>query len=265
MADYLVFRLYGPMSSWGMIAVGESRHSADHPSRSALLGLLGSALGVRRDEEERQLDLIAAWRFGIKLWSPGAPLRDYHTVQAPRKQGSVLFRTRRQELYRNPAAVNTLLSTREYRLDSVSIVAVERTGHAAWTLAELREALLRPQFALFLGRKSCPLALPLAPEIITSPTVRAALDSPQRELAELGWFGKGEQAPWPSRHDKHRLRLAHPRYFWEDGMVPQEATAKGGDLHPALENFRHDQPLSRRRWQFEPRREWVYSPPEETR
>ena len=46
MTDYLLLRLYGPLASWGEIAVGESRHSAVQPSRSALLGLLGAALGI---------------------------------------------------------------------------------------------------------------------------------------------------------------------------------------------------------------------------
>lgn len=261
MADYLVFRLYGPMSSWGTIAVGESRHSADHPSRSALLGLLGSALGIRRSDEDRQRDLTAAWRFGIKLWSPGVLLRDYHTVQAPRKQSKVRFRTRHQEL--TAPIVNTLLSSREYRLDSVSVVALERTDQAAWTLAELREGLLRPQFALYLGRKSCPLALPLAPQIVAADSLRAALDSPQSELAALGWFGKSNPAPWPSDHDRRRLGIRNPRYYWENGMVPDEATAYGGDFHPSLDTVRYDQPLSRKRWQFEPRRESVFTPPED--
>jgi CRISPR system Cascade subunit CasD len=35
--EYLLFRLYGPMASWGEIAVGEMRHSEVKPSKSALL------------------------------------------------------------------------------------------------------------------------------------------------------------------------------------------------------------------------------------
>jgi CRISPR system Cascade subunit CasD len=53
MSQYLVFQLHGPMASWGVDAPGEVRHSHELPSRSALLGLLAAALGIRRDEEER--------------------------------------------------------------------------------------------------------------------------------------------------------------------------------------------------------------------
>ncbi len=44
MDNYLVFQLYAPLAAWGGQAVGQERPSDDHPSRSALLGLLAAAL-----------------------------------------------------------------------------------------------------------------------------------------------------------------------------------------------------------------------------
>ncbi len=52
MTEYLVFRLYAPLASWGEAAVGESRPTATYPGRGAIIGLLGAALGVRRDDDE---------------------------------------------------------------------------------------------------------------------------------------------------------------------------------------------------------------------
>ena len=47
MSELLVFRLFGPLASWGEIAVGQVRPSAVRPTRSALLGLLaGGVVGV---------------------------------------------------------------------------------------------------------------------------------------------------------------------------------------------------------------------------
>ena len=51
--DYLVFRLYGPMCSWGDIAVGEVRPSTVHPAKSAILGLIAAALGIKRPDTAR--------------------------------------------------------------------------------------------------------------------------------------------------------------------------------------------------------------------
>ncbi len=268
MARYLLFRLYGPMCSWGEIAVGESRHTADRPSRSALLGLLGAALGVPRSDDEGQQALSASWRFGLKLLSAGTLLRDYHTVQAPRKERKVVHRTRREELG-TATVVNTLLSSREYRLDSISLIAVESTPEARWTLEELQSALRTPRFTLYLGRKSCPLAVPLAPQLIDAPELRTALDAPQLPLAELAHLSRRSRnrataedppTPWPSGTDRYRLRLGAPRLYWEQGMVPLRDTEPGGPLSPSFEFIRHDQPLSRRRWQFAPRREWGHTP-----
>lgn len=247
MTDYLLLRLYGPMASWGEIAVGESRHSAVHPSRSALLGLLGAALGIERGDEAGQQTLIQGYRFGIKLECPGSPLRDYHTVQVGVPPRKTRFRSRRQELAADK--VDTMLSTREYRCDSLALVAVEALPDAPCNLEQLAAALRRPHFPLYLGRKSCPLALPLAPKVVGATTLREALDSNGRPSL-LGLLDDREpQQTWPSRMDRQCFRLGQVRYYWEDGMEAGMAAS--------FDSWRHDQPLSRSRWQFAPRREWV--------
>ncbi len=246
MTDYLLLRLYGPMASWGEIAVGESRHSAVHPSRSALLGLLGAALGIERDDDGAQQALIRGYRFGIKLECPGMPLRDYHTVQYGVPPRKMRFRSRRQELLADK--VGTLLSTREYRCDSLALVAVEALPGAPYSLEQLSEALQRPYFPLYLGRKSCPLALPLAPVKVSTATLREALDgTPQGSLLAL--LERETQQAWPNAADRRAFRPEQARYYWEDGM--------DSGMEASFDSWRHDQPLSRRRWQFAPRREWV--------
>ena len=262
MAEYLVFRLYGPLASWGEIAVGESRHSASHPSRSALLGLFGAALGVRRDDEARQQQLFASFHFGVKLAATGTPLRDYHTVQVPPQRSKVVYRTRRQETA-DKLQLSALLSSREYRCDSVAIVAAQTNANSSWTLQQVSDALKRPHFTLYLGRKSCVPALPLAPLVMNISTLREALDAPQVSLSSLVQRRNRsklapqevllEQSPemqWPTPEDRYLLRSGTARYFWEESMEfgPEKD----------MEQVRHDQPISRRRWQFAPRREWVY-------
>lgn len=248
MADYLVFRLYGPLASWGEIAVGESRHSAVNPSRSALLGLLGAALGIERTDDDGQAALTAGYQFGVKLVSAGSPMRDYHTVQAPPQQAKVQYRTRRQELI-DESRVGTLLSSREYRCDSIAVVAVLAREGAPRTLDELADALRRPVFPLYLGRKSCPLALPLGPQLVQAETLRLALDSAaQCSLTDLP--KKPTPGAWPSPSDKWAFRPGQARYYWETGM--------DAGMPVSFQADRNDEPLSRRRWQFVPRRESVH-------
>ncbi len=253
MTDYLVMRLYGPLASWGEIAVGEMRHSAVHPSRSALLGLLAAALGIEREDEGEQQRLVYGYRFGIKLECIGSPLRDYHTVQsgvAPRK---VSFRSRRQEL--QAQKVDTILSAREYRCDSLAVVAVEGQESAPYALTQLADALRRPYFPLYLGRKSCPLSLPLDPRIIQVGSLREALDTPCGSL--LGLLERNPEKAWPTPSDRRFLRPGAQRYYWEEGME--------AGMEANFETVRHDQPLSRSRWQFAPRHENVRIEGGETR
>jgi CRISPR system Cascade subunit CasD len=246
-ADYLVFRLYGPLASWGEIAVGESRHSAVYPSKSALLGLLGAAVGVRRNDDAGQQALFSGYRFGIQLLSAGSPLRDYHTVQSPAQQRNVRYRSRRQELA-DSSRIGTLLSTREYRCDSLSVVAAEALPEARWSLPELAEALRHPHFPLYLGRKSCPPALPLMPQLVSAENVQSAIKN-ARQPSLLALMGRNPEQAWPSQADKRVLRLYPARFYWEEGMA--------SGMAEEMQIMRHDQPLSRRRWQFAPRREWV--------
>ena len=130
--DYLVFRLYGPMCSWGDIAVGEVRPSTMHPSKSAILGLIAAALGIKRpntahDDTERQpskrhIAPLRGYGFAVRIDAPGVPLVDYHTAQVPSSgtgRNRRQFATRRDELLAVPRAeLNTILSRRDYRVDA---------------------------------------------------------------------------------------------------------------------------------------------------
>lgn len=255
---YLLFRLYGPMASWGEIAVGESRHSAIYPGKSALLGLMASSLGIRRDEEERQAELAKGYRFAVKVINAGHPLRDYHTAQAPDSVGKFVYRTRRDELVIGKERLGTILSSREYRCDALTLAAVVAEEGAPYSLDELRDALLKPRFHLYLGRKSCPVAAPMNPQVRDADGFGEALDSyPYGALFVSNWLMKtarketvagGALSDAPSlvefsREDKNVFAYGNQpvRYYWE---------GESGDLVSQQSLTRHDQPLSRARWQF---------------
>jgi CRISPR system Cascade subunit CasD len=272
MMDYLCFRLYGPLASWGEIAVGESRHTAAYPGKAALLGLLAAALGIRRDEEERQTALAAGYQFGVKVISTGNLLRDYHTTQAPDSVGSFVYRTRRDELVVGKERLGTILSSREYRCDALALVAARAWDGAPHTLQELCDAMHKPKFHLYLGRKSCPLAVPLKPSIlpdkagfgqalddyqpgplyISSRLLDKALqESEGKSLAETpSLVSLSQDDRYALYTDKHAVC-----YYWE---------GESGDHLKAQQILtRHDQPTSRRRWQFTQRPENLFMAKEE--
>jgi len=269
--EYLTFRLYGPLASWGEIAVGESRHTAAYPSKSALLGLLAAALGIRRDEEERQMALAVGYQFAVKVISTGHLLRDYHTAQAPDSVGAVTYYTRKNELILGKERLGTILSSREYRCDALSLVAVKALEGAPFSLNQLRDALLTPKFHLYLGRKSCPLAVPIKPRVRDAAGFGQALDEyPNgplyisskllriaRKESEGGKMADAPSVATLSSDDQYALSLKKQpaRYYWE---------GESGDYLKAQQVLtRHDQPLSRSRWQFTQRPENLYMAREE--
>jgi CRISPR system Cascade subunit CasD len=263
--EYLLFRLYGPLASWGEIAVGESRHTAVYPGKSALLGLLAAALGIRRDEEDRQTALAKGYRFAVKVISSGHPLRDYHTTQAPDAVGKFVYRTRRDELIAGKERLGTILSNREYRCDALALVAVAAEDNAPYALGGIRESLLKPRFHLYLGRKSCPLAAPLNPLVRSAEGFGEALDNyphgalfvssrliatARKETETSGGLVDAPSLMKLSREDGYVFSYGNPpaRYYWEGeahDLVPQQTLA------------RYDQPLSRNRWQFAQRTEYL--------
>ncbi len=237
MQQYLIFQLYGALASWGEQAVGELRHSATHPTRSALLGLLAAALGIRRDEEQRLQELQDSVRFGVKLIGGGSVLKDYHTVQVPPEDKKAKHRyTRRDEL--RSAKLGTVLSSREYRQDALSLVAVWLTDKASYALEELRIHLQQPLFHLYLGRKSCPLGLPLYPLIVNSESFKTALD-------QYPTVSFGNDMPMSDY-----LPVNAAVYFWEN-------CSKSGVGEHHYRFPRYDEPLNRKSWQFTARDEWV--------
>lgn len=249
MAAFLCFRLHGPLASWGDIAVGDRRPSAPHPSRSAVLGLVAASLGVRREDGDAWAELERGLGFASWTAAPGALLVDYHTAQGPdetllrrqareaKKAGLAWHRpaTRRAELGFPRAELSTMLSSRQYRMDAVWSVALwarpglpERFG-----LAVVAEALRRPHFVLYLGRKSCPLDVPLEAQLVEAADPGAALTgarfSTDAVLAPVLGGKEGVQT-----------------LQWEDswpGLVSVQTVR------------RRDRVVSRARWQFTEREE----------
>ena len=232
-----MFQLYGPMAAWGDVAVGEQRPTASHPSKSAILGLLAAAKGIRRDEETVLRDMTAGYGFGVRVDAPGELLRDYHTAQVPPAKGKAKFFTRRDEL-RN-AELNTILSSRDYRTDARYTVAVWLgKSEVPFTLAELADALRSPHLLPYLGRKACPLAVPMCPQVLKADSLKSAFVT--AEFPDDGLLSNIELS-------------AQVGYYWE-ALDGDAAGMSASLVYP-----RRDQSLSRKRWQFAERDEFYFS------
>ena len=246
MPDYLTFALVAPLASFGSLAVGERRQGWDRPARSAVLGLVGACLGVERADDAGQAALAQEYGLALLCHRPGALLADYHTAQVPSAKRGQTFPTRAAELA--AAELNTVLTRRDYRTGAWHLAALwPRPATPRWSLDAVAAAMREPAFVPYLGRKSCPLGLPLAPAVGSAPDAPAALMARQAHGPEARLRG---------------VLLPEPRPPALGPVIVLDA-ADIDEADPRLRRIemRRDQPRSRRLWQFDIRHEAVLDVP----
>ena len=234
MREHLVFLLAAPMASFGSYAGHERRGSELIPLRSAVLGLVGAAIGIERTDADGQAAL-RVYSVAVQSLQQSAPLRDYHTVQTVPTAKARRPATRRQALERAGRDANTVITIRDYRCDV--LIGVGLWGHGRWTLEDLARHLRRPRFPLYLGRKSCPLSSPLNASVVTAAgpvEALASIDVPEWQCS----------AVWSERD-----RARQPVY---------SDPVDGFDRPPSSERV-PGEPLDRRAWTFGERTVWRLS------
>jgi CRISPR system Cascade subunit CasD len=152
----LLMRLAAPLQSWGTSSRFTRRATDFAPSKSGVIGMLASAQGIRRTDE--LADDLLRLRFGVRIDQPGTMLRDFQTTKS----------------LDDPAA-NGTLAERYYLSDAVFLAAVE--GEAA-VVDGLADALMRPKYQLFLGRRSCPPGQKVLEGVVSEPLEVALKERP---------------------------------------------------------------------------------------
>ena len=242
MRTYLTFQLYGQLSSWGDIAVGEVRPIDQLPTKSAVLGLVAAALGIKRTQSLDLLNLNESFGFAVKCFPACESLKDYHSVQMPTSKKHSRFYTRKDELA--AGEIETLITSRYYYPEMYSVIALwlqedKARVSSSISLPEIEKALKTPQYALYLGRKACPVALPLAPCVKVYPSLKHALDH------ALDDFTKDD--PWVNLFQQNK----QPIYSWE---CLEQADA---GMSPEMFVEKRDKLRDRARWEFDRRDRFI--------
>lgn len=128
----LLLRFAGPLQAWGIESKFNVRRSEREPTKSAVVGLLGAALGWTRDESDCHKRLSESLRFGVRVDKEGEFLRDFHIAKGEK---------------------DSYVTERHYLADAKFLVGLESDLKL---LEELDKALKYPYFQIYLGRRSCP-------------------------------------------------------------------------------------------------------------
>ena len=173
----LLFRLEGPLQSWGERSKWDYRDTADFPSKSGIVGLLSCALGLERGNPEiaalnRQLAVM------VRADRAGELITDFHTVST-----DMLLNAEGKKR----SGAGTIVSHRSYLQDASFLVGA--AGDPA-VLERLKNALDAPVWPVCLGRKSCVPSVPVTGKLT-------------EEYGSL-WEAM-ENEPLSSRHDNRIL------------------------------------------------------------
>lgn len=162
----LLIELAGPQQAWGSTSRFTTRATDLAPTRSGVIGMLAAALGMERTAE---LDRFDGLTFGVRIDQAGRVERDFQTTRS--LDGQTTFP----------------LSQRFYLGDAVFLVGISAERDE---LLAYQNALARPYFPLFLGRRAFPPAGPIPTHIVDAP-LRTALS----------------EAAWRARpHHRRRIR-----------------------------------------------------------
>ncbi len=186
----LALYLDSPLQSWGYQSRFERRTSLSYPTRSGVIGLLCAAIGIDRRDGERLQRLDKSLGMEIYAFGVSSTLTDYHTVG-----GGYDRRLLSQSIVRTADGKigETVQTYREY-LQEVRFGVLLRADERL--LEELHAALTDPKWGIWLGRKSCVPACPVAQGVMSDEEAlehlgRLAGCRPTRKIWEVDRFDQG--------------------------------------------------------------------------
>lgn len=249
MGEFLVFTLAGPFASFGEVAGNERRSTRGRPGHSMLVGLIAAALGIKREETERLQQLSNSCRFAVRTDRSGGLLVDYHTVQSAKRRRNFAPATRKQMLEEGDRT--TIITRREYLMDVHFTVALALTDEAIH-LADIASSLIRPKFSLYLGRRACPLSLPVMPQVLESESAEAALIEYDAACAHI------IKPHWPAQAGRRGMRDRITPIAIDNRMLAP-GQARSQPAAGRLER-RRTLPVDRITWRFDTLDELVLTP-----
>lgn len=158
----VLLRLEGPIQAWGLAAPWSQRPTEHAPTKSGVLGLVGAALGLTRDSQQL-IELPRHLRMGVRVDLPGSLLTEFQTVGGGgsgvptaqlRPDG-----TPKLKKTESTGQLEIELSHRGYLVDASFLVALAGPQQL---VTAIHQALQRPRWLLYLGRKACLPSAPLA-------------------------------------------------------------------------------------------------------
>lgn len=212
--EYLILRLDAPMQSWGSVALDPLRPTHGFPTRSALAGMMASALGWRYRDGARTTALQDALRYSVREERTPRRMRDYQTADLDGIGREGWTRWGMERRGGGSAATGTHILEKQYLAGGVFLVALTLHSEAPVGLSEIAEALARPARPLFLGRKGCIPASPILVGRIEEGSPYEALQEWPVDLADAS-DGKSDRSVVCWYEDGDGPDEGEPEEIWD--------------------------------------------------
>jgi CRISPR system Cascade subunit CasD len=208
MPEFLLIRLEGPLQSWGDVTRDAIRPTRAFPARSAIAGMLASALGWTYRDGAHTTALQDALWYAVRVDRIGALIVDYQTAELATvtrgwthwgiERRDIANVTREERVRGRPMRHSaTQQLWKSYLADASFLAAIGLRPGAPVGLDTLAEALRRPARPLFLGRRACPPSVPLLEGRVTAARPYEALVAGARGAAVPCWYDEGEGPACP--------------------------------------------------------------------
>ncbi|MFJ2645567.1 type I-E CRISPR-associated protein Cas5/CasD [Streptomyces sp. NPDC087420] len=229
-----LLHLAAPLQSWGEHSAFTHRDTAAHPTRSGLIGLVASALGIPRaqavadgTDPDTLFARLTQVRFTVRVDRPGTVMSDFHTVGGGYPQHLTVPTAKGG---RRGADAATIVSHRYYLSDAAFTVAADFTdGGLARRCAD---AVAAPRWPLHLGRRSCPPGALLL--------LGTDLEDPAAELNRIPLARRPPLTTPPSGTVDVRFISDQPL---PARTHPAGSVGPGGPSTPVVETVLNDEPV----------------------
>lgn len=163
----VLLKFAGPMQSWGTDSHFETRHTDSHPSKSGVIGMIAAGLGCSR-EDDTELQRLNKLFFAVRVDQIYGQAKDYQI--AGKYKNNI-------QTYDMPYVTN-----RWYLQDAVFVAALGSDDDAL--ISDVKTAVEKPYFPLYLGRRSFPPTADLMLGIVDS--------DPVSSLRSFPWQASGK-------------------------------------------------------------------------
>ncbi len=154
------FAIDSPIQGWSLSPNAEMRNADTRPAYSALLGMTASACGIARTEEIGKLKEL---QFDVRIDDPGTVYNDYATATIRTDRPNWMHLPKEPGRSALVAAELSKIRKKGYRIGAKYQIAVSHPDREY--LEVIRYALTHPKWALFAGKRNCPITI--LPDAIT--------------------------------------------------------------------------------------------------